>query len=342
MNGPRAFPAQARAALGHTLGNESSMQEILPAETSRKSSALTMIDAAGPAAQFAYEEFFDGQIRNPRTRAAYRQAVHQFLQWTAQQNKDLTQITPGMVGKYCDARSELAIPTKKLHLSALRRFFDQLVQRHVLILNPALTARLERYSVVEGRTPEITTAQARQLLASIELRAVADYRDRAVIATLIYTAARAGAIARLRLRDWRREGGQSVLRFHEKGGKQRVIPIRTDLERCLGDYVETFDPQRSVGDLPLFRTVKHALLTEHPMSNVDVCRMVKRRLAQAGLPDNISPHSFRACAATDLLLQGVPLEDVQQLLGHSDARVTRLYDRRQRQVTRNIVERISV
>jgi len=43
-----------------------------------------------------------------------------------------------------------------------------------------------------------------------------------------------------------------------------------------------------------------------------------------------------------LLTQGVPLEDVQYLAGHADPRTTRLYDRRQKQVTCNIVERISV
>ena len=46
--------------------------------------------------------------------------------------------------------------------------------------------------------------------------------------------------------------------------------------------------------------------------------------------------------ATDLLEQGVPMEDVQFLLGHADPRTTQLYDRRKRQVTRNIVERISI
>ena len=40
--------------------------------------------------------------------------------------------------------------------------------------------------------------------------------------------------------------------------------------------------------------------------------------------------------------QGVPLEDVQYLLGHADPRTTRLYDHTKRQVTRNIVERISI
>jgi hypothetical protein len=38
----------------------------------------------------------------------------------------------------------------------------------------------------------------------------------------------------------------------------------------------------------------------------------------------------------------VPLEDVQYLAGHADPRTTRLYDRRKKQVTRNIVERISI
>jgi hypothetical protein len=36
------------------------------------------------------------------------------------------------------------------------------------------------------------------------------------------------------------------------------------------------------------------------------------------------------------------LEDVQYLAGHSEARTTGLYDRRKKQVTRGIVERISI
>ncbi len=52
--------------------------------------------------------------------------------------------------------------------------------------------------------------------------------------------------------------------------------------------------------------------------------------------------SFRVTTITDLLEQGVPLEDVQRLAGHADPRTTGLYDRRKRKITRNIVERISV
>ena len=75
---------------------------------------------------------------------------------------------------------------------------------------------------------------------------------------------------------------------------------------------------------------------------VDVGKMMKRRLRDASLPSRLSPHSFRVTTITDLLEQGVPLEDVQRLAGHADPRTTRLYDRRQKKITRNVVERISI
>jgi site-specific recombinase XerD len=78
------------------------------------------------------------------------------------------------------------------------------------------------------------------------------------------------------------------------------------------------------------------------MTGIDICRMMKRRLKAAGLPRQYSPHSFRVATVTDLLEQNVELESVQDLAGHADPRTTRLYDRRRRKVTRNIVERISL
>lgn len=77
------------------------------------------------------------------------------------------------------------------------------------------------------------------------------------------------------------------------------------------------------------------------MTSKSICELVKQRLKDVGLPERLSPHSFRVAAVTDLLTQGVPLEDVQYLVGHSEPRTMAHYDRRQKKVTRNIVERIS-
>ena len=186
--------------------------------------------------------------------------------------------------------------------------------------------------------------QARRLLRSIETGHVVGLRDRAIIGILVYTAARVGAVAKLRMRDYFDAGDQYCLRFAEKGGKSREIPVRHDLQQFLSGYVATANTASAGPDSPLFRSAvrRTKRLTDRFMTADDMGRMVKRRMRQAGLPARLSPHSFRVATITDLLSQGVSLEDVQHLAGHADPRTTRLYDRRQRRVTRNIVERISI
>jgi integrase/recombinase XerD len=97
-------------------------------------------------------------------------------------------------------------------------------------------------------------------------------------------------------------------------------------------------------DRPLFRSTvrKTKQLTANALSSKATCEMVKRRLKAAKLPDRLSPHSFRVTAINDLQTQGVPLEDVKFLAGHSSPRTVELYDRRQKKDTWNIVERISI
>ncbi len=302
-----------------------------------------IVVAAGNAARFAWGEFFDGELANANTRAAYLRAVGQFLGWCEAHGLELHRIAPGHVGQYL-GRHPGSIPTKKQHLAAIRHFFDRLAVRHAVVLNPALSVRAERYQVVEGKTPEISVLHARHLLASIDTTSVVGLRDRAVIGVLIYTAARVGAVAKLSLRDLRHDGSQWALRFTEKRGKAREIPVRHDLERFLVAYLEAAGLRPEPTAQPLFRSAvrRSRVLTANLMAAGDMCRMMKRRLRDAGLPGQLSPHSFRVATITDLLEQGVPLDDVQYLAGHADPRTTRLYDRRQKKVTRNIVERISI
>lgn len=325
---------------------DSNSTALVPSPKRRDLSVASLpgsIALAGERARFAWDEFFSGLVSNRHTRMAYLRAVRQFLDWTTGREIALQHIEPGTVGIYFDQLNK-SLPTKKLHLAALRAFFNVLVNRHVIIVNPAATVRCERYQVIEGKTPEISRDQARQLLSSVDATRPVGKRDKAIIATLIYTAARAGAVASLQLRDMVWDGTQYSLRFAEKGGKSRSIPVRHDLQQYLLAYLDGLDRENAPRDAPLFRSTRGrgGQFTDRALRNIDICRIVKRRLRDAELPCHLSPHSFRVATVTDLLNQGVFLEDVQYLAGHSDPRTTRLYDRRQKQVTRNTVERISI
>src|ERR1700734_2933836 len=88
-----------------------------------------LIADASPAARLAWDEFFGAMIRNRHTRAAYLHAIRGFLAWVETKGIVLIDILPGMVGEYLDSHPG-SPPTKNLHLSALRAFFDVLVNRH--------------------------------------------------------------------------------------------------------------------------------------------------------------------------------------------------------------------
>ncbi|HEX6873416.1 MAG TPA: tyrosine-type recombinase/integrase, partial [Micromonosporaceae bacterium] len=75
---------------------------------------------------------------------------------------------------------------------------------------------------------------------------------------------------------------------------------------------------------PLFVTRTGARLDRH-----SVFRLVRRlaELAQIPAAARLSPHSLRHAFATAARDEGVPLEDVQDAMGHADPRTTRRYDR---------------
>ncbi len=142
-----------------------------------------LVERAGGAARFAWDEYFYAEHHNPHTQKACMWAVRLFLCWAEGQGIGLASITPGMVGHYLVALG--GTPAKRnQHLSALRGFFDRMVNRHVCILNPASSVKGVKEQVIEGKTPEIGVERGRTLLASIGTGDVVCLRDRAILATL--------------------------------------------------------------------------------------------------------------------------------------------------------------
>jgi site-specific recombinase XerD len=239
---------------------------------SREIEALPAIfHRSGANARFAAHEFFLGTIRNENTRRAYMHAVKQFLTWAEKHGpRELVNIAPWDIGAYMGGLAKTtSIATRNQHLSALRHFFDAMVTRHAITLNPALSVRGERYAAIEGRTPEISIAQARTLLSSLSTSHMVGLRDRAILAILVYSSSRAGAVAKLRCSDFYNAGQQWMLHFTEKGGKSREIPVRHDLELLIAEYIDRAGLRDAPKDTPLFQTaMKRNLCESHPSPRV--------------------------------------------------------------------------
>jgi site-specific recombinase XerC len=305
----------------------------------------TLILAAGDDVLIRFAEFFTAHIRNKNTRRAYHRNAVTFLRWCEESGiADLKQIRPVVVAAYVEGlQATLSKPSVKQHLASIRVLMDWLVVGQVVPVNPASSVRGPKHVVKKGKTPILDAGETRQLLDSIDVAHVVGLRDRAILAAMVYSFARVGAMLAMRVEDYYTQGRRGWLRLHEKGGKEHEMPAHHNLETYVDAYIAAAGIAADAKE-PLFRTArgKSRTLTARPMSQPDVFRMIRRRAQQAGLRTLIGCHSFRATGITNYLENGGTLEKAQAMANHESPRTTKLYDRTRDQITLDEVERIMI
>jgi site-specific recombinase XerD len=307
--------------------------------------SVPMLYAPTARAAKRFIEYFAANIRNPNTRRAYLHAVVEFSSWCETQKlEEILDIEPLHVAAYIEVLgTRLAKPSVKQHLAAIRMLFDWLVVGQVIATNPAAPVRGPKYSVKKGKTPVLAQDEARELLESLDASTVVGLRDRALIATMIYTFGRVGAVIKMRVEDYYTQGRRGWVRLHEKGGKRHEMPCHHNLEGYLDDYIAAAgiaDDRKGY----LFRSSRGRTrkLTINPLAQADVYRMIRRRAIAAGIKTRIGNHSFRATGITQYLRNGGRRELAQQMAAHESPRTTALYDRRDDDVAVDEVERILI
>jgi len=304
-------------------------------------------------------EFFTAQINNDHTRKAYLNATRRFAAWCdAHGIGQLADVQAFHVAAFVkELQGEFSPPTVKLHLTALRVLFDWLVPGHVLDINPAHSVRGPKYVVNKGKTPVLAAEEARALLDAIwivrktrlpngavsEQADLVGLRDRALVGVMVYTFARVGAVLKMKVKDYFVQGRRGWVRLHEKGGKEHDVPCHHTLEKYLDEYIAAAG-LASDPDGPLFRTAPgHAgILKRSALWQQDAYRMIRRHADAAGIETKICNHTFRATGITAYLKNKGTLETAQQIANHASPRTTKLYDRRQDEISLDEVERIAI
>lgn len=303
-----------------------------------------LIRSAGQKAGLRFIEFFAAEIRNPNTRRAYYRAVCDFFRWCEDFDLELERIGPVHIAAYIEMQQKkLSRPSVKQQLAAIRMVFDYLVLGQVVPVNPAAAVRGPKYTTKRGKTPVLSSEEARQLLDSIDTSNVVGLRDRALIGLMVFTFARVGAATSMEVEDWYFQNRRWWVRLHEKGGKRHEMPAHHNLEEYMAAYLEATGIGREK-HTPLFRTAKGKTqqLTNRQITQPEVYLMIRRRAAAAGIKTLIGCHTFRATGITAYLKNGGKLEVAQQMAAHESARTTGLYDRRGDDISLDEVERILI
>mgnify|MGYP003290578967 CR=1 FL=1 len=172
----------------------------------------------------------------------------------------------------------------------------------------------------------LTMDQARTLLQSVDTSTVKGKRDRLMIALMLFNGLRTCEVERINIEDVGTREGVPVVYLQRKGkvDKNDMVVLHQKAVEYFEDYVSgrDFDCKD-----PLF--ISHRDCDRGKVVRINrqtIARMVKQRLRKIGIDDKkISAHSLRHTFGSLLVEQGIDMEDIRELMGHSSTMVTKIY-----------------
>ncbi len=167
----------------------------------------------------------------------------------------------------------------------------------------------------------LTSAEVRRLLNQCSTRAPAGLRDAALITVLYRGGLRISEAIALYDRDLNDERG--TLRVQNgKGHKPRTVGLDTTAFSLIGRWLrKKTELGLSPRTTPLFCTLKGNFVVR-----CSVSVMLKRRAKKAGIDKRVHPHGLRHTHAMELIAdEQIPLNALQQQLGHSSLATTSVY-----------------
>jgi integrase/recombinase XerC len=105
-----------------------------------------------------------------------------------------------------------------------------------------------------------------------------------------------------------------------KGNKQRMAPLIEPARVAVGEYLESV-PFEIFPNQPIFIGERD----KKPLRQAVFNRIITSMKRKLGLPEGVTPHSFRHSFATHLLSNGSDLRSIQELLGHKNLSTTQIY-----------------
>lgn len=142
-----------------------------------------------------------------------------------------------------------------------------------------------------------------------------EIRDLAMIDLLYSTGIRVGELVNLNVEDVDLEGRECVV--YGKGDKERRVYFDAKAKVHLKEYIE----KRHDNNEALFVTLD----APHDRLKISGVEIRLRQLGRKLQLERIHPHKFRRTMATRAIDKGMPIEQVQKILGHSQIDTTMQY-----------------
>ncbi|MCM1237525.1 MAG: tyrosine-type recombinase/integrase [Ruminococcus flavefaciens] len=273
-----------------------------------KETSLQLIDDSSLHYLHMYLESCEQAGKSRGTIELYQFHISHFLSYT---NKDIASISDDDIYSYLyNYRHKRTVSNSYLNQLrlVLNGFFKWLIKKRILNSNPVDSIDPIKY---QKKVKKPLSSREVELIRS----ACESERDLAIIECLYSTAVRASELLRLNRSDI--SFATDDLIVLGKGNKERVTYLNARSHIHLKKYLES----RHDDNPALFVSCKspYNRLTRRGLEDII------NRIGAIANVEKVHPHRFRRTSATDLLNAGMPIEQVQELLGHKSIETTRIY-----------------
>lgn len=243
---------------------------------------------------------------SPRTITYYQGVLKRFF---TDVNCNLETVTSDVIRYYIAIRSErdrLGKVSQDNELHVLKSFFGWCTTEDYIAKDPTKNIKpIKRDQRIKKAFSEIELEKLR--------KSVNTKRDLAILETLYSTGCRVSELCGM---DRKNIDGNEITVFG-KGGKERVCYLNAKSLLAIGDYLS----ERNDNDPALFV----GLNSPHERLTYSAVDDIMHKLGLKAGVENCHPHRFRRTAATIALNRGMPIDQVQKMLGHSVIGTTTIY-----------------
>ncbi len=274
----------------------------------------------------------------------YSHYLRRFIDWFESQgyhdmqelNLDVLRRYRVFLARYSDDQGRtLSKKTQSYHVISLRSWLKWMVKNDLPVLHP------EKVELPKGESTPMRFATAdkiERLLSQPVVGTPAGLRDRAILEVLFSTGLRVSELVGLNRDQIDIERGEfGVI---GKGRRPRVVFLSERAKSWLARWMNSRDDYwRPV--FVRFAGKKIDILSDGEdmrLTARSVQRLVDTYCRKARLPVKLSPHGIRHSFATDLLINGAGLRDVQEMLGHKNIATTQIYTHVTRQQLKKVYD----
>jgi integrase/recombinase XerD len=255
--------------------------------------------------------YLKAKKKSENTIIGYNSDLLQFIYYLNAHSIPITEVKRRHIESYLGTVEGLA-STINRKISSIQKFFKYLKNvAEVISDNPS--DGIERLELPKRQPIYLQVNESKKLLNSIDGENVE--RDKAIITIFLHCGLRLSELVRIDT-DHITDNTLSVI---GKGDKQRIIPLDTECIKVINAYLNVRPD--ITGEKALFLSERKQRISERTVQS-----LVKKYIGEAGLDtEKYSVHKLRSTCGTLLSKGGVPVQDIQQILGHSNINTTMIY-----------------